>query len=59
MSNKCNHDWFDHYVMYSAMSRNKGGGDDWGCLILILEAAGGTFIIGAILYFIAALAGCT
>ena len=59
MSNKCNHDWFDHYVMYSAMSSNKGRGDDWGCLILILEAAGGTFIIGAILYFIAALAGCT
>lgn len=26
MSHKCDHDWFDHYMMYSAMSSNKGGG---------------------------------
>ncbi len=36
MSHKCDHDWFDHYMMYSAMSSNKGGGDDWGCLLIIL-----------------------
>ena len=28
MSHKCDHDWFDHYMMYSAMSSNKGGGGD-------------------------------
>lgn len=36
--------------------RTSGGGD-WGCLILMVEAAGGTFIMGAILYFILSLFG--
>ena len=30
MSRKCDHDWFDHYMMYSMMSR-KGGGGNIGC----------------------------
>lgn len=58
----CNHDWYDDYKAYTRINAgrtNRGGGDDWGCLILMLEAAGGTFIMGAILYFFAALAGCT
>lgn len=48
MGYKCDHDWFDHYMMYSAMSSNKGGGDDLGCLLLMIEAAGGTILMGAI-----------
>lgn len=57
MSHKCDHDWFDHYMMYSAMSSNKGGGDAWGCLLLMIEAAGGTILMGAILYFILSIFG--
>ena len=30
MSRKCDHDWFDHYMMYSMMS-SKGGGGNIGC----------------------------
>ena len=30
MSRKCDHDWFDHYMMYSMMS-NKSGGGNIGC----------------------------
>ena len=38
MSHKCDHDWFDHYMMYSMMNStgNTGGGNDWGCLLIIL-----------------------
>ena len=27
MSRKCDHDWFDHYMMYTALSNGSG---DWG-----------------------------
>lgn len=27
MSRKCDHDWFDHYMMYSMMSSKGGGGN--------------------------------
>lgn len=33
MSRKCDHDWFDHYMMYSMMNNT---GNDWGCLMIIL-----------------------
>ena len=36
MGYKCDHDWFDHYMMYSAMNSNNSGGGDWGCLLLML-----------------------
>ena len=36
MSRKCDHDWFDHYMMYSMMNNTGGGGNDWGCLMIIL-----------------------
>lgn len=39
MSRKCDHDWFDHYMMYSMMNNTGntgGGGNDWGCLLIIL-----------------------
>lgn len=39
MSRKSDHDWFDHYMMYSMMNNSGGtggGGGDWGCLLLIL-----------------------
>ena len=57
MSRKCDHDWFDYYMMYSAMSSNDSGGGDWGCLLLLIEAAGGTILMGAILYFILSIFG--
>ena len=46
----CNHDWFDHYMMYSAMSGGNKGGDDWGCLIILLEAAGAFVVMCGIAY---------
>ena len=53
MSHKCDHDWCDHYMMYSAMSSNNSGSGDWGCLLLMLEeAVGGTIVMLTILYFI-------
>ena len=58
MNNK--HDWYDDNKAYSRINAgrtNRGGGDDWGCLLLMLEAAGGTFVMGAILYFILSLFG--
>ena len=39
MSRKCDHDWFDHYMMYSMMNNTGntgGGGNNWGCLLIIL-----------------------
>ena len=36
MSRKCEHDWFDHYMMYSMMNNTGSGGNDWGCLMIIL-----------------------
>ncbi len=37
----CHHDWYDDYKAYTRMNAgrtNRGGGDDWGCLIIILLA---------------------
>ena len=37
----CNHDWYDDYKAYTRMNAgrtNRGGGDDWGYLIIILLA---------------------
>lgn len=34
------HDWYDDYKAYSRMNAgrtNRGGGDDWGCLLMILS----------------------
>ena len=44
----CNHDWFDHYMMYSAMSgRNKGGrgSGDFDVLCVIIAIGGAIYII--------------
>lgn len=44
MSRKCDHDWFDHYMMYSMMNNTGntgGGGNDWGCLLIILACIPG------------------
>lgn len=57
MSHKCDYDWFDHYMMYSAMSSNNSGGGDWECLLLMLEAVGGTIVMLTILYFILSIFG--
>lgn len=38
MSNK--HDWYDDYKAYSRMNAGRtssGGGDDWGCLLMLLS----------------------
>ena len=32
MSRKCEHDWFDHYMMYNMMS-NGGGKGSGDCLL--------------------------
>ena len=57
MSHKCDHDWFDHYMMYSAMSSTNSGSGDWGCLLLMLEAVGETIVMLTILYFILSIFG--
>ena len=57
MGYKCDHDWFEHYMMYSAMNSNNSGGGDWGCLLLMLEAVGGTIVMLTILYFILSIFG--
>lgn len=36
------HDWFDDYMLYTALSN---GGGDWGCLIFLLEFAVGSFVL--------------
>ena len=49
MSRKCDHDWFDHYMMYSMINNTGnagGGGNDWGCLMIILRAFSG-FLLSA------------
>lgn len=54
MSRKCDHDWFDYYMMYSMMS-NKGGGDNIGCgPILTLIGLG--LMVFSILNYIAEIA---
>lgn len=54
MSPKCDHDWFDHYMMYSMMS-NKSGGGNIGCgPILTLIGLG--LMVFSILNFIAEIA---
>lgn len=53
-----NRDWYDDYKAYTRINAARtGGGGDWGCLLLMLEAAGGTFVMGAILHFILSLFG--
>ena len=35
----CHHDWYDDYKAYTRMNAgrtNRGGGDDWGCLLMLL-----------------------
>lgn len=54
MSRKCDHDWFDHYMMYSMMS-NKNGGSNIGCgPILTLIGLG--LMVFSILNYIAEIA---
>lgn len=54
MSRKYDHDWFDHYIMYSMMN-NKGGGGNIGCgPILTLIGLG--LMVFSILNYIAELA---
>lgn len=34
-----NHDWYDDYKAYTRINAgrtNRGGGDDWGCLLMLL-----------------------
>ena len=36
----CHHDWYDDYKAYTRMNAgrtNRGGGDDWGCLLMLLS----------------------
>ena len=36
----CRHDWYDDYKAYTRMNAgrtNRGGGDDWGCLLMLLS----------------------
>ncbi|MDY2681156.1 MAG: hypothetical protein SOV54_00180 [Faecalibacterium prausnitzii] len=40
------HDWFDDYILYTALSNGSG---DWGCLIFLLEFAVGSFVLLAAL----------
>ena len=55
MSRKCDHDWFDHYMMYSMMS-NKGGGNIGCGPILTLIGLG--LMVFSILNYIAEIAAC-
>ena len=35
-----NHDWYDDYKAYTRMNAgrtNRGGGDDWGCPLMLLS----------------------
>lgn len=41
------HDWFDDYMLYTALSNGSG---DWGCLIFLLELAVGFFVLLAAMY---------
>ena len=36
----CHHDWYDDYKAYTRMNAgrtNRGGGEDWGCLLMLLS----------------------
>lgn len=36
----CHHDWYDDYKAYTRINAgrtNRGGGDDWGCLLMLLS----------------------
>ena len=68
MSRKCDHDWFDHYMMYSMMNNTGnagGGGNDWGCLMIILACilfmllmnAIGNGILGLFSYLVSLIGG--
>lgn len=46
------HDWFDDYMLYTALSNGSG---DWGCLIFLLELAVGSFVLLAAMYGIMSL----
>ena len=53
-----NHDWYDDYKAYTRINAGRTGGSDaWGCLLLMLEAAGGTIVMMAIIYFFGSLFG--
>lgn len=54
MSRKCDHDWFDHHMMYSMMS-SKGEGGNIGCGP-ILTLIGLELMVFSILNYIAELA---
>ena len=41
------HNWFDDYILYTALSNGSG---DWGCLIFLLEFAVGSFVLLAAMY---------
>lgn len=56
MSN--NHDWYDDYKAYTRINAGRTSGcGDWGCLLLMLEAAGGTIVMMEIIYFFGSLFG--
>lgn len=40
MSRKCEHDWFDHYMMYSMMSNGGGKGSGEASCLLIAGGLG-------------------
>lgn len=54
MSRKCDHAWFDHYMMYSMMSSKSGGGNIGCGSILTLIGLG--LMVFSILNYIAELA---
>ena len=48
MSRKCDHDWFDHYMMYNMMSN--GGGKGSGEAFWLLIAGGiGLYLLASAL----------
>ena len=44
MTRRCEHDWFDHYMMYNMMSN--GGGKGSGEAFCLLIAGSGTLCTG-------------
>lgn len=53
MSRKCDHDWFDHYMMYNMMSNGSGKGSGEAFWLLIAGGIGLYLLASAL----AALAG--
>ena len=53
MSRKCDHDWFDHYMMYNMMS-NGGGKGSGEAFWLLITGGIGLYLLASAL---AALAG--